>query len=297
MALSNVYTIAGMQTGATVLRDIKSKSINPQLGSILLGGSGTGFNTFVSIGKIAPVIDFATGDIKRMLAALTNQIALAISSDFYIWFQKMTAGGTRATGTNHVKGTIVSGMVIPVSLTLTDGAAAELSCQIILVSADGAASPLTLTASQALVAAAGAGAGWTLGEVSLNGTTLEGVRSVTINFGITPVTLGGSGLIYPTFAGAMAVNPTIAITANSLDEFISWGFTGAAQGATDSTILVQDMAAGGVRGSAPITCTIDDGIITTTGVTLSDGGAGEHALLIQPVFDGTNLPLAWSGLS
>ncbi len=297
MALSNVYTIAGMQTGSTVLRDVRSKTINPQLQQILLGGSGTGFNTFVSIGKINPVIDFATGDIKRMLAALTNQIALAISSDFFIWFQKLAAGSTRASGTNHVKGTIVSGMVIPQTLTLNDGAAAELSCQILLVSADGTTSPLTLTASQALVAAAGAGAGWTLGAVTLNGPALEGVKSVTINFGISPVTLGGSGMVYPTFAGAMSINPTIAITANSIDEFLSWGFTGAAQGATDSTILIQDMAAGGVRGASPITCSIDDGLITTTSVSISDGGAAEQALLIQPVYDGTNLPLAWSGLS
>lgn len=297
MALSNVYTIAGMMSGASAWRDIRTQTLNPQLTTFLLGASGTGYNTFVAVSQITPIIDFTSGDIKRILAALTNQIALAISSDFYIWFQKLAEGGVRASGANHYKGTIVSGMVIPVSLRLSDGQPAELSAQVILTSADGSTSPLTLASGESLVSGAAAAEGWTLGPVSLNGTTLEGVEEVTINFGITPVTLGASGMVYKTFAGVMSINPTISITAAGIDEFLSWGLDGIAQGASDSTIQIQDLSAGGVRGSSPITCSIDEGLLFTDGLRGGDGQATRHGIVIQPTYDGTALPLAWSGLA
>jgi len=297
MALENVYTIAGMMSIASVWRDIKSQTINPNVTKFLLGGSGTGFNTFAAINQITPVIDFGSGDIKRILAAMTNQIALAIDGDFYIWFQKITEGGVRASGANHYKGTIAKGMVIPVSLRLSDGQPAELTCQIILTSADGVTTSMSLTATQTLVAAAGAAEGWTLGPVNINGTTLEGVKEVTINFGITPVVEGSSGMVFKTFCGVMTIAPSITIVADSIDNFLAWGFTGAAQGATDSTIEVQDLAEGGVRGSSPIICTIDDALWTTDNVTSADGQPCNHGIRADITYDGVALPLAWTGLT
>lgn len=297
MALSNVYTIAGMQSGSTVYKDLRSHQIAPNLQRLLLGGSGSVYPTFTAVGKIMPIFDFTSGDIKTILADLTNQIAKAISSNFYIWFQKMDEGGLRASGLNHYKGTIVEGMLIPVSLTVTDGQSAALSCQVILTSADGSTSPLTLAGSQSLVSSAGAAEGWTLSTVSLNGATLEGVESVTINFGINPLTLGGAGLPYPTFTGVGTMTPTIAITAAGIDEFLSWGLPGQAQDATDSTIQIDDLSEGGLRGSSPITCTIDEGIMHTDTVNLTDAAAARHSLIIQPTYDGTALPLTWSGLT
>lgn len=298
MGLENVYTIAGMMTGATVFRDIRSQTINPQLQAMVLGGSGTGLNTFAAVGQLNPIIDFTSGDIKRILAAMTNQIALPIDNDFYIWLQKMAQGGIRAAGATHVKGTIAKGMVIPVSLRLVDGdvQSAALTCQILLVSTDGTTSPLALAGSQTLVVSGGAAEGWTLGEVSLNGTVLEGVEEVTIEFGITPSTLGASGMPYKTFCGVLMVDPTVRITAASLDEFISTGLSGTAQGATDSTIKIQDLLEGGLRGTSPITCSIDEGLIYPDNVNLADGQHGRQSIILKPTYDGTALPLAWSGL-
>jgi len=297
MSLDNVYTIAGMQSGATVYKDIGSHQIAPNLQRMLLGGSGGVHSTFTAVGKIMPIMDFTSGDIKTILADLTNQIAKAISSDFHVWFQKMAEGGLRSAGLTHTKGTIVEGMLFPVSLSLADGQPAAMSCQIVLTSADGSASPLTLTGSQALVAAAGAAEGWTLGAVTLNGSTLEGVSSVTINFGINPLTLGASGLVYPTFTGVGKMAPTISITAEGIDEFLAWGLPGQAQDATDSTIQIDDLAEGGLRGSSPITCSIDAGMMHTENVGLDDGANAKHALILQPTHDGLALPLAWSGLT
>ena len=297
MGLSNVYTIAGMQSGSTVFKDIRSQTLNPQLTTYLLGSSGTGYRTFVGVGQISPIIDFTSGDVKTLLASMTNQIALAISSNFYIWFQKMTEGGLRSSGSTHYKGTIAEGMMIPVNLRMRDGADAELSCQIIMTSSDGSSSPLTLAGSQALVSSAGAASGWTLGPVSLNGTTLEGVEEVSIDFGIRPVVLGASGLVYHTFVGVMEIDPTIRITAAGIDEFLTWGLAGTAQSATDSTIQIQDIAEGGVRGTSPITCSIDEGIMYADGITSQDGQPTRQSIVIKPTYDGVALPLAWTGLT
>jgi hypothetical protein len=297
MSLDNVYTIAGMQSGMTVYKDIRTQRIAPQVQRVLAGGSGGVYDTFTAVGKAMPIIDFTSGDLKTILADLTSQIARAIDGDFSIWFQKMEKGGLRSAGATHTKGTVAAGMIIPVSLTLQDGQSAALSAQVVLTSADGSTSPLALAGITAMVASAGAAALWTLGPVTINGTVLEGVESVTINFGIEPATLGGSGLVYPTFTGVAKMKPTIAITAQSVDEFLAWGLTGAAQGATDSTIQIDDMAQGGLRGVAPIVCTIDDGHWGPDTVDLNDGQGARHAMTCQPTFDGIALPLAWSGLS
>jgi hypothetical protein len=297
MALSNVYTIAGISAGGTIFKDIRDTTLSPNLQMALLGASGTAYQTFVAIAAMRPALDFSSGDLKTILAKLTNQIALAISGDFLIWFQKMAEGGVRSAGSTHTKGTVAKGLLIPVSISLRDGQDATITCQLLMTSADGSTSPLALTGSQALVAAAGAAAGWTLGPVSINGTALEGVEEVTINFGISPAVLGASGMIYPTFAGVMRVDPTISIVAASIDEFISWGLTGAAQGATDSTIYIQDMAEGGVRGSAPIICTVDEGMFVSDAVPAADGQHTRHRITLKPTYDGTALPLAWTGLS
>jgi hypothetical protein len=297
MSLSNVYTIAGVSAGGTVFKDIRDSTLSPNLQMALLGASGTGFKTFVAVQRIAPVLDFTSGDIKAILAKLTNQIALAIDGDFLLYFQKMAEGGVRSAGSTHTKGTVAKGILIPQSISLRDGADATITCQLIMTSADGSTTPLALAGSQALIAAAGAAAGWTLGPVTINGTALEGVEDVTINFGVSPQVLGASGMVYPTFAGVMSVDPSITITAASIDEFISWGLDGIVQSATDSTIEIQDMAEGGVRGSAPIICTIDEALFATGSVKAADGQHTRHAITIKPTFDGTALPLAWSGLT
>lgn len=297
MPLNNVYTIAGVSAGGTIFKDIQSSTLSPNLQTALLGASGTAYNTFVAIQRIAPTFEFTSGDIKTILAKLTSQIALAISGDFLVWFQKMAEGGVRSAGSTHTKGTVAKGILIPQSISLRDGAPATINCQVIMVSANGTTAPISFAGSQALVAAAGAAAGWTLGEVSINGTVLEGVEEVTINFGITPTVLGASGLVYPTFSGVQKVDPTITISAASIDEFISWGLTGAVQAATDSTISIQDMAEGGVRGSSPIVCTIDEGLFVTRSIPASDGQHTRHQIELKPTYDGTALPLAWSGLA
>jgi hypothetical protein len=297
MGLSNVYTIAGVSAGGTTFKDIQSSTLSPNLQQALLGGSGGAYKTFVAVQRIAPVFDFTSGDIKTILAKLTDQIALAIDGDFLVYFQKMAEGGVRSAGSTHTRGTVAKGILIPVALSLRDGAPATITCQVIMVSADGSTSPLTLTGSSALIAAAGAAAGWTLGEVAINGNVLEGVEEVTINFGISPAVLGASGMVYPTFAGVQQVDPSIAITAASVDEFISWGLDGVVQGATDSTISIQDMAEGGIRGSSPIVCTIDEGLFSTRSVPAADGQHTRHQIELKPTYDGTALPLAWSGLA
>jgi hypothetical protein len=187
-------------------------------------------------------------------------------------------------------------MIVPVSLRLTRGAA-EITCRIYLVSADGTTSPMAFTAAQAYALTAGASAGWSLGAVSINGTALEAVEEVVFSWNVTPMLIGGSGLVFDTFSAIEAIQPSIQITARSIDEFLSWGFTGAAQGATDSTIQIDDCLEGGVRGSTPIICSLDEGLVRTGTLTRQNPQAATHSIIYTPTYDGTALPLAWSGLS
>jgi len=293
-AITNVYTIAAVKLNSTLIDAITAQSIKPGLAALVLGGSGAIDPTFVGIGEIRPEFTFTTTAIKSALAACGIS-GLALTGGT-VFFQKTILGGVRGSTLAHVKGTIVAGIAIPVSLRAAQGGAASIEYRIILTSADGTTAPIAFAASQTLETGQGTVPNaYTLGAVTINGTELVGVQSLSIDFGIGVWVSNGSGLVYPTHSAISSRAPVITIQTLDCDQFVTMGLDGAAQGATNSTIVLGDLTEGAVVGTSPITFTIDEGLFYYEEISGSHGERLGGSVKLIPTFDGTAAIMAISG--
>ena len=138
---------------------------------------------------------------------------------------------------------------------------------------------------------------YVLGSVVINGAELEGVDTWSLDFGLEPDVLWGSGHVYPTQTGVLTRRPVFRATTFDVAKFNTWSETGLAQDATDSVISLQDQTAGGGRGSTPITLTIDAGRMHFESITAAQGQRASGSVTITPVSDGVAAIIAVGGIS
>lgn len=296
--MGNKYTISAYKHASTLIKGIQNSDLNLNMQQILSSGSGAVDPSFVSVGTLQPEAAFDTTAIKAALAGLGGINGVALSSDVF-YFQKMVAGGTRAGATSHTKVTMASGIIIP---TRINAAAlpgeSTIGYRVVPISADGAAAPLAILASQSLENAQDVVTEvYVLGPVEVNGLALDGVESWTLDFNITLEIIRHSGHIYPTFVGIMTRQPVITIQTSDVDAFVSWDVDGVVQGATDSTVKLLDQVAGGMRGSAPITLSVDAGMIHFQSIGGRHGQLVKGPAAMTPIRDGTDEIIAISGIS
>ena len=300
----DVYTIAAIKHATTVIKGIQNYTLNPQVAAILLSGSGGVDAGFSAIGEIRPELGFETTAIKTALANLggINGIPIA-ASNFDFWLQKTITGALRAGATSHIKCTPVAGIVVPGVISMPSGRQASISYRAGFISADGVASPIAVTASQSLDAGQGpADEAWTFGGVAVNGSALAGVDDVTLDFGIELWVTTADGKVYPIHVCIASRRPVITISTKDLGAFQTWGVSGSnwlegqVQSESDSVITLSDMTEGGVRGSSPITFTIDAGMMFFNAITGQDGERLGGQVTLIPTWDGTADVIVMSGL-
>ena len=94
----------------------------------------------------------------------------------------------------------------------------------------------------------------------------------------------------------MSRKPKITIKTTDVISLSTFGLSGVAQGGTDSVIYLRKVAEGGARvqdGTAEhISFTVDEGMITVTGIDANDGEVANSTIEITPTFDGKNDILA-----
>ena len=165
-----------------------------------------------------------------------------------------------------------------------------------MLSADGTTAPVAFVYNVALDAtSAPAAEAYVLGAITINGTAVDGLTDVDIEFGFNPTTIGG--LQYATACGAAKRNSKITIRSTDVSLFESVDITGAAQNDTDSVINLDDMTEGSIRGSAPITVTIDEGHIGVDAISGAGGELQGQEIVITPTYDGTAAVMALGGLT
>ena len=289
------HTISSVKHGSTVINGIASSGFSPGLVELALNGSGKVDVGFVAALGAAPELSFSTTAVSSALALFQtgsnplNGIAIT-GSNFLFYYEKIANQGTRSAGSTHVKATVAEGMVIPMSIEASHYGAAMASYRVVCTSADGTTAPIAFAASQALDAGiANAAELFTLGSVAVNGTTLDGVASVSINFGNNVEVSGGDGNPYPEFVAITTRRPSITFSTTNLDDFVSWGLLGAAQGASDSVVTLQSVSNDGtLTGSGDKTFTVDAGRISYRDLSGADGSRIGGSVTITPRYDGTN---------
>jgi len=293
----NNYVISAFKHSTTLIKGIQDSRLNPNLEQMIVGGSGAPSPSLVGVSQIRPELAIVTTEIKNALANCGGITGAALSSDVF-YFQKLLEGGLRAGTLAHIKVTAATGMIIPVSINAVQGQPATLNYLVVMTSADGSASPIAILGSQSLETGQDVtDEVYTMGPIEINGTALEGITSWTLNFGNVPWVNIADGHVYPTEVGIRGQGPTIIARSRDVEAFQTWDIAGLAQNDTDSTIILHDQLAGGVRGSSPITFSVDAGMAHFQDLGAAHPNTIEGGVLITPVNDGTNDILAVTGLT
>ena len=281
--------------GDVFIDQISDFNVDTAINEILEGADGGVDPTFAAVQSQSPKIGFTSTKLATILAKCGIS-GLKLSADVdedgaEFWFQKVAEGGTRESGSNHLKMTMKKGLLLPRSLTASNDGVANLSFEALAVY-DGTNNPIVIAADQALEGSPSVSELFTCGPVEINGVTLEGIQEITIDFGITEIIQGADGQVWPTFVGIMNRRPAITIRTLDVLSLNTFGLSGAAQGATDSVVYLRKIAEGGTRVSDEtaehISFAIDAGRIAVN--TISGGHDAPQAseVKITPTYDGVN---------
>jgi len=291
MSVTNVHVLYAVQiTGGALLDQVDDWNFNAGLRHILAAGDGQVDPTYVAVGLQEPTISFSTTAIATALGACgISGLAIAAANALIAWLQKTAEGGTRASGANHIKAVMNKGILVPRQLTAnSDGSLARLAFDAI-ATYDGTNLPFVLTSSQALTGAPAVGEGFVAGPVAVNGTTLNGVQSITIDFGLQVRTVSGDGQVYPTYCYVASRAPSIRVAVLDPSIFTTLGLSGAAQSGTNSVVYLRKVDEGGTRVADAvaqhISFSIDEGHIHVSGIRGSQGQEIGSEVLITPTWD------------
>ena len=305
MSVGDVHTLYACNIAPTTVADaifidqVANQSIDPGIQEILSSGDGQVDPTHVATMQQAPRISFSTSKLATLLAEATSAFllnGLKIDSDVTydgaeFWFQKIAEGGTRTAGANHIKMTVNEGLLLPRAITAAQGGIASIGLDTI-ITYDGTNNPIVIATGQALEGAPSISELFTLGPVSLNGTTINGVQSVSIDPGLVEIVQFGDGQVWPTFVGIMQRQPLITLTTLDVAAFNTFGLSGTAQSATDSVVYLRKIAEGGTRvaddTAEHIKFSIDDGKIIPRAIAGANGAPQMMQLELRPTWDGTN---------
>jgi hypothetical protein len=280
------FVAADVILGATTIRQITQSDhqSNQEIRKAMTSGGNT--VSRVSGKSSGEISTFTSGDLAALLALGTNTFISAglslLTSTITVPFKARAPGGSYASGSTHPAITGANALIVPTAIEASqDGDAATCACDIHWLSTDGQTQGATDTATNAL-AAQGFNAEYALGPVYINGSSLTGAQSVRITPGIEVVKPPlGSGSIYPTQASLKEIVPTIEITFNDYDAFVTE--VGDFTAMTSAVVYLRLRADAGLYGalaSVNISFTFAAGLADTNAVSVSsnDDGSGTVTL-------------------
>jgi len=300
MAITNMFTLAQVNINRDVdvlLAQIVDQNVTLGLSRFLEGSDGEVDNRYVAVNEQRAMIGFTTTMLATALGlAGINGTPLdvdtpATKGSLEAFFQLLAEGATRAAGATHTMLTINEGILIPRTLSASQGAVARLGLEA-HATYDGTNNPIVIAASQALPGTPGVSELFTLGPIQINGVAINGVVDVAVDFGIEVLVEGSDGEPWPRFVAIMRRQPSVSFSTPDAGILSTLGITGAAQGATDSVIYFRKIAEGATRvadvTAEHIKISVDEGHISVEDITGSHGARLGVRCTITPTYDGTN---------
>jgi len=297
MSVTEHFKLSAVDCGETgIITGIRSHGFASGKQTEALVADGQLDPTLIACLAQDPVIDFSTLDVAAALGA-AGIGGLEISADpaaFYL--AKIDDLGAPASGSVHRSFSMAKGRIAIERISARQGALVEVPLRAVAVSTDGVTAPITFAANVALPSLAVATAGWTVGPVSINGTALDGIQEIDINFGLQMQPIRGDGEPYPVRLNLTRA-PEITLRALKSSMASTLGIAGAAQGATASEIYLRAVGsdgfpvANGTSGHIKLS-------IASGSIDLADGRANQGSdpatvgITIRPAWDGTNAIIA-----
>ena len=179
MAITAPYKLDKIRLPGTVDIDVLSNAtIDAGVSNFTERPSGHVSPMFTGNQSQKPMVEFTTPQLDVLLGSVTLAGLSAGTITCYLKAASVTSNVARAT-TSHKKLDIASSCVYWTSLRLPHNGQGEVTCRI-QAAYDGTNDPFVYTGSVALPSTLSAGTFFGAGPVSINGTSLPGVQSITV---------------------------------------------------------------------------------------------------------------------
>lgn len=262
-------------------------SVNPNISLIRDNAEGNIYEEFAAIGQHAPVARVTFRDVESALSWVGPSGAAIAGSTVELYQKDYVQGGH---GDDGEMISLTDGVIVPETLTLTDGQPANISYAIFAGGSDTAPYSETSDATPPSVSVSNR---WEQGPVTYNGVTIEKAMNSQINFGWTPQQTHGSGAVWPSLVYLEKPQPTIETTV--MDEgAVSEVTLQGSNNALEITILkLQD---GGARaGSGDLTISCSKQLVTVNSIDGQRNQPTETTLSCAPTSsDGVTYPITIS---
>ena len=293
MGVASAFTLYAVGSTPGLIDQIVDQDLDAGVDEIVMGSDGSVYPTFAAVPSARPLGSFTTTAISTALTAIGVEGYGNADAAVTLFYQALLNYGTRGGSSLHTKATIAGALILPRTLSADQGAAARLACDIIPISSDGSTMPIAWTVDQTLAGAPTADELYTVGACSLNGSDVDGVQSVNIDFGIQEILLAGKGLPYASFGAKMRIAPTIRIRSLNMELMNSFKTPGlAVAGVTNATI--RQIVQGGVGNGVTKTFTVAEGRITAVRGPATQDGEATCELMVTVTDNGSNDPIALS---
>ena len=209
MAVSKAYGVGGIDIGGTALGGIINTDKPTGTVTEEIATDGNVYARFQSMLTQDPIPTFTTHAVAAALAlcGVTGLKIDDLTGGFSLYAQQRAQGGTRESGSSHIKYNVTDGILVPTTLSVSQDGSATLSYSATARSDSGAA-PMIITDSQALPSTTD-DERFGIGPVDIGGTTITGVTGIDIDFGLTVRGTHGDGDVYPSFVSIDLIQPSI----------------------------------------------------------------------------------------
>jgi len=278
------------------------QSVDPGLNVTAENVAGSHYPMFGAVNAVNPRLMFDTYDLVTALDAV-GMLGLAIESDdsgrigaelYEIQYDDV---GQIVSGSSHRLLRIRKGIIVPRQLTCQHQQDAQLSLEILAITA-GTNDPIIFAESQASPGAATDPTRHTINAAVIESVTLAKLQSVRIDFGLTINAKSNNSNPFPTRIEVQRAAPTITLETESPELFSASGVPLKGKAATHANSLVTFRKRTKNTGSFVADGTAEHIGITTAGIlyaqTAWDASANADAsaaYMVQSIYDGTNAPL------
>jgi hypothetical protein len=215
MPVASVDLLHGIVNGATFISQFTSQEVSPGIEAMVAHAAGQVQPQFAANMGQKPEIRFTTPQVKSILDLVGSTGIYDFSganTDLHFKVAADQGSRTASASAAHHRFRAAQGFLVLERISAGHRSEAQAQCRIIC-GYDGTNSPLVYAGSLALAGTPASGEHYVLGECHLNGSEIDGVQDLDMDWGHTVLQIGSSGELYDTFNALLQANPTVTMNA------------------------------------------------------------------------------------
>ena len=257
--------------------------------------SGEIYRRFMSLVERKATARFGTHHLAIALAQCGVSGHVIENNGVNFFAQKFTEGSTPTAGANHRKYNLQEGVMVPRTITCDHRGDAELIYEC-FATYDGSNSPIAETDSSSLPSAIADSERFTIGGVTIGSISIDHIRRIEIDFGITVLLVGADSDQYDTFCAVRGIAPSITLRGIDIEWLkaanIPWDGKTATHANTTIYLRKRDIDNFVIDATAEHIKITGDGLCVVETIMEESGEEPAECSLILPLrYDGTNTPL------